>query len=309
MTLPAVGGDDDLVRDLARRHGMSPRTVTHLGGVVNRVYRVTGQGADWVVRLPVDPQDDVFGVEAWAIAAARRAGIATPEVVATGVDEGVPFMISAYVPAAAEEVDGPWSWLGAYARRVAEIDLAGAPAGLWSRFGSDLEAAWLAHVEYNLAALQDDDLAGRAYRPQDAAPIRRAVEALGARSFSFGLAHGDLAPRNILSRGRAVAPVLIDWGNVKTGPAPWTDAQQVYQWAVCDRTIPRGDYEELARAAGVADDEVTIARLTVLQLVDVTRWAAERRPDLLGRYLRECRDGLARVLPRALGGELSVIES
>ena len=24
--------------------------------------------------------------------------------------------------------------------------------------------------------------------------------------------------------------MLIDWGNAKTGPSPWTDAQQVYEW-------------------------------------------------------------------------------
>ncbi|WP_456786767.1 hypothetical protein [Cellulomonas sp. P5_C5] len=59
----------------------------------------------------------------------------------------------------------------------------------------------------------------------------------------------------------------------------------------------------------MADDEVTIARMTVLQLVDVTRWAVDRRPDLVERYLRECRDGLTRVLPRLECSEKPVTES
>lgn len=111
--------DDDLVRSVARRHGMAPRSVTRLGGVVNRVYRVSGPEADWVVRLPVDLRDDVFGVEAWAMAAAEGVGIATPELVATGTVDGVPYMVAGYVPPADDEVDVPWTWLGTCARRVA----------------------------------------------------------------------------------------------------------------------------------------------------------------------------------------------
>ena len=78
--------------------------------------------------------------EAWAIAAAQRAGVATASLVATGVEAGVPYMVSLYVPPADDEVDHPWSWLGTYARAVAGIGLDGAPPALYSRFGTDLPA-------------------------------------------------------------------------------------------------------------------------------------------------------------------------
>ena len=304
--------DDGLVRAVARRLGVLPTSVTSLGGVVNRVFRVSGEATDWVVRVPVDQHDqDVFPAEAWAIGAAQRAGVETAGFVATGVEDGVPYMVCLYVPPAADEVDRPWSWLGTYARAVAGIDLDGAPAGLYSRFGADLPAAWRAHVDHNLAALQGDDplLADGAYGRDDVPRLRHAIQALAAQPFSFGLAHGDLAPRNLVSRGRAAPPVLIDWGNVTTGPAPWTDARQVYEWAVCHRTVPWADYEEFARAAGLAGEEATVARMTVLQLLDVARWAADRRPDLYERYVRECRDGLREVLSRVDSAGTPVIES
>ena len=291
--------DARIVDDVVRRLGAKATPTTLLGGVVNRVRRVQGDGFDWVVRLPVERgHDDAYPREAWAMGAAQRAGIPVAEVVATGVEAGVPFLVARYVAEVGQVAD-PWRWLGAYARDLARIELDGAPTDLFTRFGPDLSEAWRAHLDYNLACLGPTDrlLVDAAYDAADQPVLARAIQALRDRPFTFGLAHGDLAPRNLVARGTD-APVLIDWGNVTTGPTPWTDVRQVFTWAVCHRTITWAEFDELARSAGLddPDDVATLAAMTILQLLDVVRWAADRRPDLYDRYRDECRTGLARVL-------------
>lgn len=55
--------------------------------------------------------------------------------------------------------------------------------------------------------------------------------------------------------------------------------------------------DEFTAAAGLATpaDHATLASLTALHLVDVTRWAREQRPDRYGEYVDRCRVGLERI--------------
>jgi aminoglycoside phosphotransferase (APT) family kinase protein len=267
------------------------------GGSVNLAYRVTtAGGADVVVRLPVDRlRENEFPVEAWATAAAAAAGLPVAAVLGTGLWRDVPYLVSRFVPSAAEEVAHPWTRLGTYARAIGGIPLDDAPPSLYSRFGADPAAAWASHVRYNLAALDDDDdplLRDGAYA--SGPRLRGLLRPLAATVFDFGLAHGDLAPRNLVSRGAEVAPVLIDWGGAKVGPTPWTDAQRVFEWAHVERSITGGEFAEFAAAAGVGtrEDRRVLLALTALEVVDSTRWARDRRLDLYPAYVTRCRAAL-----------------
>ncbi|MBF4585146.1 aminoglycoside phosphotransferase family protein [Curtobacterium sp. VKM Ac-2887] len=284
--LRAVGSSDDQAERL-------------LGGSVNHTYRVRrAVGADVVVRFPVDAlRSDEFPVEAWAARAAAAAGIEVPRPLDHGIQDGVPFIVSEYVEPDPRPIDHPWTWLGSSARTVASIDLGEAPASLFTRFGTDLARAWSAHLAYNSAALVADDPLRRDGAYNSAGALRRHFERLAAEHFAFGLAHGDLAPRNLIARGPGRAPVLIDWGAAETGPSPWTDARRVFEWAFVDATISRAEYDEFTAAAGLATpaDHAILASLTALHLVDVTRWAREQRPDLYAEYVDRCRVGLERV--------------
>lgn len=269
------------------------------GGSVNHTYRVRrAVGADVVVRFPVDPlRSDEFPVEAWAARAAAAAGISVARPLDHGVQDGVPFILSEYVAPDPRPIDRPWTWLGSSARTVASIDLGEAPSSLYTRFGTDLAQAWSAHLAYNSAALVADDPLRHDGAYAAAGALRRHVERLAAERFAFGLAHGDLAPRNLIARGPDRAPVLIDWGAAATGPSPWTDARRVFEWAFVDGTISRAEYDEFTAAAGLATPagHATLASLTALHLVDVTRWARDRRPDLYAEYVGRCRVGLERI--------------
>jgi aminoglycoside phosphotransferase (APT) family kinase protein len=150
-----------------------------------------------------------------------------------------------------------------------------------------------------LSSLDGDDplLRDGAY-PADALQWLRAhFAALAATPSDHGLAHGDLAPRNLLSRGRDAVPVLIDWGAATTGPTPWTDARRVTEWALVDGSIAAADHDGFLRAAGLdaPGDRRTLVAMTALHLVDTSRWAREQRPDLYAEYAARCRAGLERL--------------
>jgi hypothetical protein len=252
-----------------------------------------------VLRFPVDPlREDEFPVEAWAAAQAARVGVPVARPIVHGVSRGVPFAVSEYVPADPRPIEHPWTWLGAVARTVGTIPLDDAPDSLFSRFGRDLATAWSAHLDYGLSALGPGDPLRRDGAYGSAAEVRGVLEPLVDRPFDFGLAHGDLAPRNLVSRGPARSPVLIDWGAAQTGPMPWTDARRVFEWAFVDGSIARADHQEFVASAGLAsdDDRRTLAAMTVLHLLDVTRWALERRPDRYDEYRERCRTGVERLL-------------
>ncbi|NQX26429.1 phosphotransferase [Microbacteriaceae bacterium VKM Ac-2854] len=249
--------------------------VDALGGVENHVHRVRGPGLDAVLRTPVDPAcADTYPLEAWAIGAARAAGVPSPPVLALG--ERV-LVLEYWAPQG--ELTDPWRRLGALAAAVARIPLDSAPDALFSRFGRDLPAAWRAHVRYNVAALTPDDPLLGAYPAADRERLRELIAPLAFAPFAHGLAHGDLAPRNLIPR--AAAPALIDWGAASTGPAPWTELQRVYQ------EQPPDALAAFAVGAGVTLDSDILAllhRLTVLRSLDLARWAREHRPDLAPAY-------------------------
>ncbi|WIB75843.1 phosphotransferase [Curtobacterium sp. MCPF17_002] len=295
--------------DVLRSVGASASRAEPLpGGAVNHTYRASrddaGTGAV-VLRFPVDPlREDEFPVEAWAARqAGRAAGIPVATPLVHGVERGVPFSVSEYVPHDPRPVEHPWTWLGTVARTVGTVPLDEAPSSLFSRFGTDLAQAWSAHVAYNAAALGPGDRLRRdgAYGADGSAEaIRGLLDGLAAQRFDFGLAHGDLAPRNLVSRGPDRPPVLIDWGAAETGPTPWTDARRVFEWAFVDGSITRQEYDEFAVAAGLASDadRRTLASMTTLHLLDVTRWALANRPDLYDEYVERCRAGLERLRGR-----------
>lgn len=254
--------------------------VDALGGVENHVYRVRGPGLDGVLRTPVDPAGrDTYPLEAWAIGAARAAGVATPPVVAIGEA----FLLLEYWSPEGELAD-PWRALGERAVAVARIPLADAPDDLFPRFGRDLPAAWRAHVRYNVEALGPEDPLLGSYPAADRERIRELIAPLEAYPFAHGLAHGDLAPRNLIPRSGG--PALIDWGAATTGPAPWTELQRVYQ------EQPSDALAAFAAGAGIpldADTRSLLHRLTVLRTLDLARWAREHRPDLAADYAARLR--------------------
>ena len=295
--------DGDFAARVVGRHGGQADAVFALPGNVNRVFRVSGPATDWVVRSPLDDRRfDEFPLEVWAARGASGQGVPAPPVVAAGDLDGRPYLVLEYVePYETDSPGAAWQWLGRYAARVAVVPLEDAPTQIFSRFGRDLGSAWRAHLQYNLDALSSHDplLDDGVYARQDRERLRASIEQLMLVDFRHGLAHGDLAPRNLVLRRPPLPPVLLDWGTVTTGPAPWTDLQRVYAWMRYDRSIDELALAQFAEGAGVPLDEQATAvleQLSAVRFLDLSRWARERRPDLYPEQCRSSRLALAAIL-------------
>jgi len=307
---PAV---EDFARRVVRDLGLGDGTAVALaGGNENHAVRVRSDAADVVVRFTRDAArrgDDPFDVEAWCAGAAARVGIRTAPVVARTHVDGVSVLVVEHVagvPTTAGDLDG-WRAVGTVAARLARVPAADAPDGLFSRFGRDLDAAWEAHLAYNLDALGGDDpLPGLGvYGPADRGPLRDVVASVRDLDLRQGLVHGDLCHRNLLT-----APdggyVVLDWGCAQAGPTPWTDLEAVHRWHVTGDAETR--VSDAAWAAvlaavleetGTAPDDAArvVGSLAVLHALDVVRWALDRRPERLAELVPASAATVRRELP------------
>jgi len=283
--------DARLALAIARSLGAQPIVALEIvgAGSVNHVFAVDlGAGARWIVRFGRNPLDpDCSAKEAWCLRAAARRGLAVPDVLATGDFAGVGFLVQSFV--AGENADRRrsaelWRTLGRIAHEVNEIALdSSAPEELFGRFGRDPKAAWLAHVHYNAVRLAPDDplLELGIYAPPDRNRLRSAVESLAERVSDFGLAHGDLVPRNVLLPPRG-SPVILDWGSAQVGPVPYLDHLRIQADEAREGFSP-ADLAAFARGYGVAPLGLSaiLADVYLLARLDLVRWALERRPDRL----------------------------
>ncbi len=109
----------------------------------------------------------------------------------------------------------------------------------------------------------------------------------------FGLSHGDLTSRNLIAPDSGPL-VLIDWGSASFGPVPWTDLLVLDRDARQAGSSVRPDVDAYLDAVGLSRAATwpTFERFRELQLLDLVRWAAERRPERLS----DAMDDLASVL-------------
>ncbi len=291
-------------RRVAARHGLPTTPVEELVGLgtVNRVF-VLGPVRDrYVVRFARDPlRENEFTTEDWCLRLAVTAGVPVPDPVAHGVLDDVAYGVQRFVEHVGR--DGLsrhelWRAVGGYARRIHELAIPeDAPPGLFSRFGRNLPAAWQAHLAYHLSELRADDplIELGVYSPAEQARLHAMVSDLAEVRLTFGLNHGDLAPRNLIRRPDGVL-VLLDWGSASCGPVPYGDLATLSARHDEDGDPRSDDLAAFAAGYGVDLDQVelTLQSIRALTALDLARWALDRRPDRLPVLVASARDTLAR---------------
>lgn len=251
--------------------------------------RVTGDGRDLVVRFAKgsDQVADPFDVEAWCLRATATAGIPSSPMVARGWLDGLSYLVVDYVEGDTPSASDPGAWrsIGRFASSLAELDVSDAPEALFSRFGRDLDAAWLAHLDYNREALCHGDVLVElgVYRPDERSRLLRVLDSLRQRSLPQGLIHGDMSTRNLLDGERYT---LIDWGAAAVGPVVWGDLERIHRWkllADAESAVSDAAWANVLEGSGLTDAEATpvVRELRVLNALDVIRWASDVRPDRL----------------------------
>ncbi|GAA3689663.1 hypothetical protein GCM10022204_00410 [Microlunatus aurantiacus] len=279
-----------------------------VGGNQNHVVRLRTAVSDVVLRYARDTDRltmDPFDVEQWCSRAAAAVGIPTPATLARAEVGGHSVIVQEFVPGAPADADDRRAWeaIGGVAAALADIDLADAPEGLFSRFGRDLDAAWEAHLDYNLAALTPGDqlLELGAYTPDQREPLRRLVAGLRRHRLQQGLGHGDLSTRNLIA-DPAGGYVVLDWGSAAVGPTPWTDLELIRRWHAIDdpvSVVSADAWRAVLTGVGSAgpsasEVETLLAELQVLHVLDVIRWAIDQKPERIPEFVRQARAALAR---------------
>jgi aminoglycoside phosphotransferase (APT) family kinase protein len=274
------------------------------GGNQNVVARVRSETHDVVVRFARDPSQavDPFDIEVWALEAAADAGIHTSILVDRGWTADTSYLVVEYIPGTPASPDDLEAWraVGTWLQALSTVDTKNAPAELFSRFGRDLDAAWHAHVVYNLAELTDDDplIPLGVYERSDQNVIRTLLSSHLNRALPQGLIHGDLSTRNVLS-GEGYA--VIDWGAAHAGPVPWGDLDVLHRWHVMEdpqSPVSADAWAEVLRGAGIDPDGArpVLRELAVLGALDVVRWTLEQCPDRLAELRESSRGVIRRML-------------
>jgi aminoglycoside phosphotransferase (APT) family kinase protein len=299
--------DAQLAAAIADAHGLHAPNVTPIvgAGSVNHIFVVRTGEVALVVRFAIDTaREDSVDLEAWALTQAGCHGIPSPSVVATGHLSGVPYLVQAFV----EGVNGTerrslqlWRTLGEYASKAHAIPVtADAPDALFSRFGRDLPQAWQAHLRYNMDQLVETDplIQLGVYEAAQQSTLRARITKLQATDLTFGLNHGDLSMRNLLVPEQGV-PVLIDWGSARAGPSPFLDFMNLRTAHHLQNDPSDQELLAFADGYGVSLDNIeeTLENLTVLEALDLVRWAIDQRPDLLEQVVESARWQVATHAP------------
>jgi aminoglycoside phosphotransferase (APT) family kinase protein len=306
MTNAAVS-DLDLAAQIATAYLRRPlHTVAPIRGKgsVNLIFTAQARNAAVVVRMS-KPEDVARGLlfyekEAWCLAQAAGVGIPGPQVLEIGRREGRPYMLQTLVKGVNGEDSGLpaadiWRVLGQYARRIHDIAVDGFGETLADFHQGDAQAAWRAHVDYNLRSLTADDALLRlnVYRPEQAEAIREVFRSLRRGVFRIGLNHYDLAIRNTIVDAREQV-TLLDWGSAEAHLVPHYDLLEIL------RRLHPEDARFHAFLGGYGLDEgefaallVEVRSLALLKAFDLTRWAIDRCQMRIGEIAEQARQVVA----------------
>ena len=275
------------------------REITGLGAV-NHVFVVESDDDPCVIRFNRDPLDrDDFAKEEFCLRFARSLPIPSPEVVARGSIDGIPFLVQSFVSGISGEfARSPelWRQLGRYAATLADQTVPDdAPDALFPRFGRDPAENWRLHLQYNLDELTATDrlIELGAYDVSHQDRIREVFEGLSCLPFLFGLNHGDIVPKNTILQPDG-ALVLLDWGSSSVGLTPHNAFMRLKNPAPGEAPFSKVEIGWFSEGCGVdpTEFEPELLGVELLGAIDLVRWAVDHRPDRLGETVAKARSQL-----------------
>ncbi len=216
---------------------------------------------------------------------------------------GRPYMVQTLVAGVSGEENGLdaagiWRVLGQYARRIHALAVDGFGESLADFHKGNAQAAWRAHVDYNLQSLAHDDALLRlhVYTQTQAAAIREVFQTLRRTPFRIGLNHYDLALRNTLVDATGQVS-LLDWGSAEAHLVPHYDLLQILR-----RLHPDGaHFRAFLGGYGLDAGEFAallpqVRSLALLKAFDLTRWALDRCPARVDEIAAAAREVVAQQI-------------
>ncbi len=235
--------------------------------LIRSILQYNFQTPDWLITRPQDGQQKACFIARHAeqrvfikldapIAALRRLGEigAAPRVLASGVADGIPYIVQEYVAGSYPD----WHWFANHLPVLAEfLRRYHTDESLTALLSVNIITDYAEHIAFDLATLE------KQYRSLHTAElhtieIELAFERLKdcskhLQSAALVPIHPDPNTKNMLVSGDAL--VMVDWDDVQLSD-PMRDAGLLLWWYVARR-----QWDEFFQAYGVATDEAVIARI------------------------------------------------
>lgn len=225
---------EQTARQILQHHfGKLPEKVARIhGGLANHVFEARVGREEIVLRISEKPAKlQIYMKEQWAVSAARKNEIPTPEILEVCNDViGLPYMISrTVVGSPAAEVTGPnrnevLRELGQYAARINQIKTQDYGHIFdWSPNKLSRNRTWAEYFESEL------DLGGRVeslrrsgvLEPANVKKLRRQIQLMKKWKASPSLCHGDLRLKNVILDKKQKIIAILDWENCSSNIPPY----------------------------------------------------------------------------------------
>lgn len=280
--------DNDTIKELFNSGSIIVTPITGKGDV-NRVYVVSKNDSQVVVRLNDEVEQARFNKEAWCLEEALKRDIPSPRLVRVGIKNNTAYMILSYVTGnngkeIVKDKEKIWQIIGTYAKKINQISTIGFSENMIAP--GNFSDTWERYLSYNIDSLcQSDRLLslGTIDGKQSTLLKTRFLE-LKEKRFNFGLIHGDLSLENVIVEGDKVT--LIDWGVAESTVVPHLEIIDLLQNQISDKDP---FFASFLRGYGMSKEEYNsikpeIETLTLLQAVDKFRWAIDRNPDQIENF-------------------------
>jgi aminoglycoside phosphotransferase (APT) family kinase protein len=211
-------------------------------------------------------------------------------------------MIESYVEGpsgdtfSAGEQRSAWREIGTLLKRIHTVPVGG--------FGEELRdmshggsTNWNHYLDYNLAALGDNDplLTKEILDKSTQQRLKSSFEKLKSIPMRFGLSHGDMSLKNVISHGGRLH--VIDWGEANAHFVPQLDFG-----VILEDSLDSGSPEFAQLLAGYELDldgfealESEINALRLLIRTDKVRWALDRKPERVAGRASDLKRFMERV--------------
>jgi len=283
-----VPSHDTVASIVARDLNSSVETVDEVAvqGGVSRTFVARTPGRQLIVRVNEAAELSRFQMEAWAIGHAAAADVPGPQVASVGIAGELAYMIESYIEGpsgdrlSGAEQRSAWREIGRLLKRIHSVPVGGFGEELTDMSGGG-STKWDRYLDYNLSALDDNDplLAQGIVDKSTQQKLKASFERLRSIPKRFGLSHGDMSLKNVISRDGRLH--VIDWGEANAHFVPHFDFGVILEDSL-DRASP--EFSELLTGYGLDLDgfqalEPEITALRLLIRTDKVRWALDRKPE------------------------------
>jgi aminoglycoside phosphotransferase (APT) family kinase protein len=271
---------------LQHHFGKRPKSVERIhGGLANHVFEAPIGREHLILRISSQPAKlQTFMKEQWAVSAARKNKIPTPEILEVCNDViGLPYMISRKVIGfSADSVTGPQRAgvlreLGGYAARINAIHTRDFGHIFdWSPNKLSRHPTWQDFLEneLNLDERLESLRRSGVLTPANVKKLRRQIQMMKQMKASPSLCHGDIRLKNVILDKKQQIVAILDWENCSSNIAPYwelsialhdltTDEKEIF---LAGYGIALKDYMKMAAA---------IKTLNILNYVRTTHHAVE----------------------------------